>query len=801
MSYRQAFHTSCRTGLSGHAGFQFNAASGGLDDEQLARLAAAHAGYRASPDAPLEPGPGEIERLPVSLRYLPVDGVGPVISRTAYVGREFRGAGGEPDSGRFGNYFSHIVVADGGDFGGLLPIELWQAPHWSITESAAPKLPALDRLEPGPVDLDRVLAQLLPGRGAALAPVLDACLRSVLGGPRVVVVEPDAELAAAWVAWVSFALPPDRVEALTFSTFDGRPRVAEALRLCVTTPACEIDFPAYELGTAVVVVDVDDLAAAELSLYARVAAKLAESGAEAVAAAIRELGSGLDLDSAGAQLAVRAGCTGLAAGHDVPNVLAAIEDRLGRVPASELAAMARALPPVGDAPEALAGWSRLHAAARESGDPGATDLVDEALGRLLSSLDAIDGEVVAVDSGAPVAPSVGTLAAWLELVSTAAGSERLGPVVAAGARLGLVGCNTALDGELAGIIAAGFAEPAVRRAYESIAAAGNDRVVECVALELAAAVGAGGGLGALQHVAADPVAREAVRAQAERDQDFEAVAAWELLRVSGEPSRRAGAVTVLAGLATTGHPVELIRGLYGDDGPVSVEDHAELLGGWAAAGRGAPTADCRRAFACLAAVPLRRDRAVAALFAALGKAPEAVRTEPDYFAWWLLFERPPKGRDFRGWAGIVAKGGSRLSGLSDSRLQEVRSLAADVAATSLEEDGYATGLEALLGAMGEEWPLELGDALGRALAASVNPERRLARAFVAWCQANGYRRELMDAALPQATQDFAPKRLQAVGEWLDEAGGDVWEQWLEEHPPRRAVSRAVRGVLRRGDRE
>jgi hypothetical protein len=83
MSYPQAFHTSCRNGLSGHAGFQFNAASPGFDDRQLSALAAAHAGYRAAPDAPAEPDAAEIERLPVALRYLPVQGLGDVVSRTA----------------------------------------------------------------------------------------------------------------------------------------------------------------------------------------------------------------------------------------------------------------------------------------------------------------------------------------------------------------------------------------------------------------------------------------------------------------------------------------------------------------------------------------------------------------------------------------------------------------------------------------------------------------------------------------------------------------------------------------------
>ena len=101
-------------------------------------------------------------RLPVVLRYLPVDGVGGVVSRTAYVGREFRGHDGEPDSGRFGNYFSHILVGAGegdGGFDGLMPIELWGASHWTATESQATDLPPLERIEPGPIDLEAVLAR------------------------------------------------------------------------------------------------------------------------------------------------------------------------------------------------------------------------------------------------------------------------------------------------------------------------------------------------------------------------------------------------------------------------------------------------------------------------------------------------------------------------------------------------------------------------------------------------------------------------------------------------------------------
>jgi hypothetical protein len=765
MSHPQAFHTSCRTGLSGHAGFQFNAASPGLDEQQLSRLAAAHAGYRVAPDTPMEPDPAQIAELPVSLRYLPVEGMGPVASHTTYVGREFRGRDGEPDSGRFGNYFSHIVV-DGGagaaPFDGLLPIELWGAPHWSAIESETTELPRLERLEPGPVDLEGVLAQLLPSRAPALGPVLDACFRALLGGPRVVLVEPDPALAAAWIAWASFALPTDRVLQLTFSTFDGRPRVAEAVRVCVTTPACDIGFSAYELGSTVAIVDTTAPAGADPSLYARVAAALAAEGAEAVAAAVRELDPGLDLEQAGAALAVLGRWTDLVAPAEAAGVLAVLRAGLSRFSAETALALAAALPDEVDSPAALAEWSHLHAAAREGENPDETGLVDLSLSRVLGSFQQA-GEIEPVRPGARVAPSVSALAGWSSLVSSAPGPERLGEAIEAGVRLRLVGCNSALDRELAGAIVDSFGDQAVRRAYDTLAAEGNEPVVEGVALELAERAGSGGPLAPLRHVARHPAASRAVRAKAEEEPSFEMAAAWEVLRVEADPSRRAAAVARLAELATTERQAELIRDLYGEEGPSDPAEHAELLNGWLAAGRRAPTEDCQRALASLATLPLQRERVSESLLRPLHKGPSSIKESGEFMAWLLLFQSPPR-LAFADWTWTAQRARQSLSDLPRSRAEEVRALA-----------------------------------LGRALDRSPDSEALLARAFVEWGRSPLHARDLIEAALPRATRDLPPRQLEAVGERLSKAQAKAWDEWLEEHPPSGAVSRAVRGVFRRGE--
>jgi hypothetical protein len=800
MSHRQAFHTSCRNGLSGHAGFQFNAASAGLDERQLSSLAVAHAGYRAAPDAPAEPSPEQIERLPVALRYLPVDGLGPVISRTAYVGREFRGRDGEPDSGRFGNYFSHIVVGDAGGaepFGGLMPVELWEAPHWTTAEAEGAELPSLERIDPGPVDLEAVLAELLPAREAALAPVLDACLRAVLGGPRVVLVEPDPGLASAWIAWVSFTLPPDRVNQLTFSTFEGRPRVAEGLRVCVTTPACELDFPDYELGKAVEIIDTSAPSSDAICLYARVAAALAGEGAEAVAAATRELEPGLDLDQAGANLAVLGRRTDLVVPAEVAAVLAVLRQALPRLSAEAALSLAAALPEEADSPATLAAWSRLHAAAR-NGDPDDPQLADLTLARVLGAA-ADPAAIEPVEPGAPVAPSVSVLAGWSSAVSAAAGSDRLGETIELGARLRLVGCNSALDRELASTVADNLDDPGVRRALDLLAAEGHDAVVAGVALEIAARAGGGGPLGSLRHVARYRPAREAVRARAEEDSSFEMAAAWELLRVEDQPARRADAVANLAALATTERQAELIRALYGEKGPSNPAEHAELLKGWQAAGRRAPQEDRQRALACLETLPLRPDPAAGLLFELLGGPSKAMSGNGEHLAWGLLFERPPQGRSFSDWTWMARQGQEPLADLPDTRLEEVRTLAARVAIVGLGEDRYDEGLADLVDLLGRRWLAELGDALGREVGRRDEPERLVALAFDQWGRSRQYGRQLLDEALPRATRDLSARRLEAVGERFGKEQRKAWEDWLEEHPPSRAVSRAVRGVLRRGE--
>src|SRR4051794_35585529 len=263
MSHRQAFYSSG----------ELTAASPSLGPAALAALAEAQAG-----------GDG--------LKVIALEGLGMVAARSV-------------------DGFSHVVVGLPAE---MLGIELWDAPHWREDAPAEPRdLPAL---EPGPLDLARarsLLADAPPGVAAAL---LDA----VLSEAPVVLAEPDEERRAAWIAWVSFALPRAYARRLTFTT-SGR---ADDVRISATAHADEGAIDATRPFTG------------ETGLYARVAAAL---DAAALTRALR-----LIEEPDAVALAVAAGTTELIEPADLRHALERIADLARRGHVAEAARAAGNLP-------------------------------------------------------------------------------------------------------------------------------------------------------------------------------------------------------------------------------------------------------------------------------------------------------------------------------------------------------------------------------------------------------------------------------------------------------------------------
>ncbi|MDX6669446.1 MAG: hypothetical protein QOK04_2826, partial [Solirubrobacteraceae bacterium] len=462
MSHAQAFHTSCRDGLGGTSGFQISAATPSLDRDQLAAMSSAHARYEPAPDAPYEPTLEQMREFPVALRMSRVQGVGPLVSRTEYVGREYRGRNGAPDEGRFGNYFCHMVVgnSEGDPFDGLMAVELWDAPHWTTTDATDTTLEALGPLSPGQADLATVLAAVTAapeGLGVAL---VDAALTAIEGGATLLIVDPVAARAVTWIAWIAYSLPTHVAHTLTFSTYEGRPQDILDLHVVATLPACDNGATMNSRVTRVDVTEAPQLTGTP-SLYARAVAALATQGPEALASAVRMV----RVDGAasqGASLAIIGKLTELVTDDDLPAVLEQILAmvRGGRTAdAAEAAASLTASEP-GDR-AAIGLWAQLYAEARRStsGD-AARDLATIALGRLVEHLDHLPDPFPALPADTHAAPGVAGIGAWLRATEAAQGTDASGRLVLQGVQLRLIGLNVPVDNRVGAVIAADLERPA-----------------------------------------------------------------------------------------------------------------------------------------------------------------------------------------------------------------------------------------------------------------------------------------------------------------------------------------------------
>lgn len=794
MSHAQAFHTSCRTGLGGGSGFQINAATPALDREQLAAMSAVHAHYDAPREMPHAPTAEEMRSFPVSLKMSVVPSVGPVVSRTEYVGREYRGLDGAPDEGRFGNFFCHMVVGAPGDepFDGLYAVELWDAPHWTTTESQSTALPPLGPLVPGSIDLARVLdaaAAAPPGVAAAL---LDGALAALHGGPPLLIVDPQSERAATWLAWITYALPPWLARELTFSSFEGRPQDVRGLHAVATTPACET---ATASSGAFARVDVTAPADVDgSSLYARAATTLAGEGAEALAGAVRRL-VGEDADELGASLVIAGHMTELVTDDDLGAVLARL---VAMARAGELDAAAAAVSgiPASEAGDrrALDWWAELHALARSARGDAARRLASTALERLAAHLDALPDDLSPVPADAPTAPDVGGIGRWLRALEGARGDESSGRLIAVGVRLGLVGLNVPVDERVAAVVADDLDRPAMRAALAMLDVTGADaallaRVAEAIADKADVDPAARARLSVLRESRS---ARQAIRDRAERLGTFAAAATWQHMRVAADPTACGDAARELVALADGPDDEEAVRGLWGEGGPSGHAALGDLVGAYLDAGRPVPAPDVERAYRMLMSEPLPTERpAHGHIGYALFRLPAAARRRPEVFAWVAALERPDDPRALRAWA-------TRMAGalcadqrqIPDERWDELVEIVADTLVARRDGAGFAEALGQLRDAHFDRLCEALGAALGKRLKASSDRARFAAREFDSWSRLSFD--GIADEVLPVAFRPLSRRDREDVGDLLGPGLQPRWDDWLERHPrgARAAVTRA-----------
>lgn len=249
MSLHQAYYTSCKTGWGGE-GFQFNALSPMLDRQLLGRLVDL-CQYEPPPSQPSVPTEEELAAFPVNFFYQLLGDGGAVLGREVYVGKGF--------DGRFGNFFAHLLVADSvlQDFAEVRPIEFWKSPTWMRTPSPERDLP---EPEPpvrrpqilDPDDLDQFFR--VGGREVYLPAFFTAVENALATGRRIVLVEPESEGVARWVALASLILPPALVLRFSFCTYHKNPERSGAL-LVGTTADSQFQFAPQQIRFQYFVLD------------------------------------------------------------------------------------------------------------------------------------------------------------------------------------------------------------------------------------------------------------------------------------------------------------------------------------------------------------------------------------------------------------------------------------------------------------------------------------------------------------------------------------------------------------------
>jgi GTPase-associated protein 1, N-terminal domain type 2/GTPase-associated protein 1, middle domain/GTPase-associated protein 1, C-terminal domain len=219
VAFDQLYYTSCEHGVGGYAGFQFNALSQGVGARVMREVEQLTAYELPSWDTSPADAPVNLCHIRDAARG------GDITANVVYAGADF--------SGRSGNYFAHALVTENPerDFGGLLPVELWESSVWVRTPADSTALPALQATPPrGSFDRPTVAAFLATQDDAqpVLARLLSAVDQALDGGRSLVLWSPTSADNAHWIAAVSYLLGDARAREMSFFTYTRRPAQCRA---------------------------------------------------------------------------------------------------------------------------------------------------------------------------------------------------------------------------------------------------------------------------------------------------------------------------------------------------------------------------------------------------------------------------------------------------------------------------------------------------------------------------------------------------------------------------------------------
>lgn len=249
MAFQQLYYTSCRSGLAGYGGYQFNAVTPGVSPVVM-REVEDRTIYEPPRQLLADPAPDEPEAYPVAFSHATSETTGASLTtHVVFTGADY--------SGRPGNYFVHALVTSTPvrDFGPVLPVELWGASLWHSSPVDTTELPELvGPLPRGMVDPPAVQA-FLDARGAeaVLPELLTAAGQAMADGQPVLVASQDVAENIWWIAAVCYLLGEHLGRQLSFTTYSHRPGYSQYHLIGVPSdglpPDADTSFQLFDLTT------------------------------------------------------------------------------------------------------------------------------------------------------------------------------------------------------------------------------------------------------------------------------------------------------------------------------------------------------------------------------------------------------------------------------------------------------------------------------------------------------------------------------------------------------------------------
>lgn len=233
MKCDQVYYTSSTTGTRGGAGFQINAHSGTLESD-IQREVEAYSLYTPPANCPRTPETqDDFACFPVSYRYRRFAGRRAGISRSLYLGKDYNAV-------RYGNFFTHIILAGENEFFDQLqdPVLMADLDLWASTASTVVHLPDLNLTLPATSrgDTDLRPFQTHP----RFCDLLSYCMAGLSDRKSTVIVDSQPNIAM-WISAVLKALPPGVRKRISFSTYEYTPQNLD-YNLCGTTSDSGFDF-------------------------------------------------------------------------------------------------------------------------------------------------------------------------------------------------------------------------------------------------------------------------------------------------------------------------------------------------------------------------------------------------------------------------------------------------------------------------------------------------------------------------------------------------------------------------------